>query len=182
LPWQKTTNNFPVFKKALRQALSKIVNVITPAINIKLIICILFFTRCYQNSFSQINLKSDIITIISKNHKISIDSLNSKKVMVIEKNRKLNRFNPVYAFLKGSMFVYQRVLSPQLNASCVFEQSCSNFSKSAIKKFGIIKGVLLSADRITRCLPSTPFDSELHLVNESGKVIDPIDCYQRNVK
>lgn len=49
--------------------------------------------------------------------------------------------------------VYQRLISPLLPPSCRFEPSCSEYSLQAIKKYGAIKGTILSLWRILRCNP-----------------------------
>src|SRR5437867_3792769 len=59
--------------------------------------------------------------------------------------------NPVYWVLREAMLLYQSTLSEQISSDCDFSPSCSGFSKEAIRTFGLIKGVALSADRLTRC-------------------------------
>ena len=49
--------------------------------------------------------------------------------------------------------VYQRFISPFLGFSCRFTPTCSHYTIEAIKKFGIIKGTLLSIKRILKCNP-----------------------------
>jgi putative component of membrane protein insertase Oxa1/YidC/SpoIIIJ protein YidD len=60
-------------------------------------------------------------------------------------------YNPVKWLLHGSLDFYQKVLSPQISAGCLYHTSCSRFGRKAIKEFGIIKGVALTADRLGRC-------------------------------
>ena len=76
---------------------------------------------------------------------------NDKKVMEVHQPSFLAKYNPVTLLLKGTMYTYQHVISPQLSRSCPYEVTCSNFSKQSIKTFGIVKGVFISADRILRC-------------------------------
>ena len=49
--------------------------------------------------------------------------------------------------------LYQYVLSPLIPISCRFEPTCSNYSKEAILKHGIMKGITLTIKRILRCHP-----------------------------
>jgi len=49
--------------------------------------------------------------------------------------------------------IYQRFISPFLGFSCRFTPTCSHYTIEAIKKFGIIKGTLLSIKRILKCNP-----------------------------
>ena len=59
---------------------------------------------------------------------------------------------------------YQKFLSPWIikflenfgllrNNSCVFYPSCSEYTKEAIKKYGILKGSFLGLVRILHCHP-----------------------------
>ncbi|HWR57510.1 MAG TPA: membrane protein insertion efficiency factor YidD [Thermodesulfovibrionales bacterium] len=48
---------------------------------------------------------------------------------------------------------YQYVLSPFFAGSCRFEPSCSAYSVEALRKYGALKGLRLSARRLLRCHP-----------------------------
>lgn len=48
---------------------------------------------------------------------------------------------------------YQRLLSPMLPSSCRFTPTCSEYTKQAIIKYGIIKGTFLGIKRISKCHP-----------------------------
>ncbi|MDZ7776053.1 MAG: membrane protein insertion efficiency factor YidD [Bacteroidales bacterium] len=61
------------------------------------------------------------------------------------------KYNPVAVSLGGLLYLYQSILSQQISAECLFHPSCSQFGKNAIREFGLLKGVALTADRITRC-------------------------------
>ena len=51
------------------------------------------------------------------------------------------------------IILYQRLVSPYLPQSCRFQPTCSEYSKEAIEKHGIIKGVTLASKRLTKCHP-----------------------------
>lgn len=71
------------------------------------------------------------------------------------------------------LLFYRKVLSPQLSASCQFSPSCSAFGMDAIARYGAPKGLLLTADRLTRCNGSAHDDAEFYLKdNENGLVED----------
>jgi len=63
----------------------------------------------------------------------------------------IKKFNPIGLLLGGSLYVYQNVFSKHFSADCLFTPSCSEFSKQAIKEYGLLKGTLLSIDRVNRC-------------------------------
>ncbi|KAG9458515.1 hypothetical protein H6P81_003023 [Aristolochia fimbriata] len=48
---------------------------------------------------------------------------------------------------------YKREISPLLPASCRYVPSCSEYSMIAYKKYGVIKGTVLTAWRLCRCNP-----------------------------
>ena len=53
----------------------------------------------------------------------------------------------------GLIFIYQKALSPWLGPHCRFYPSCSEFSRQAIGKYGMIAGVGLALGRLFRCHP-----------------------------
>jgi uncharacterized protein len=57
--------------------------------------------------------------------------------------------NLVLKFIKA----YQQYARPYLPASCRFEPGCSEYTKQAIKKYGLINGVLKGIIRISHCHP-----------------------------
>lgn len=63
----------------------------------------------------------------------------------------LKKYNPISLLIGSSLYVYQNVFSKHISADCLFTPSCSEFSKQAIKEFGLLKGTLLSIDRVNRC-------------------------------
>ncbi|MDD5771104.1 MAG: membrane protein insertion efficiency factor YidD [Candidatus Omnitrophica bacterium] len=48
---------------------------------------------------------------------------------------------------------YQRYLRPAIPASCRFEPSCSEYTRQAIEKYGLIKGVFKGLVRLSHCHP-----------------------------
>jgi putative membrane protein insertion efficiency factor len=74
--------------------------------------------------------------------------------------------------IAGIAFIrfYQGTLSEKTGTRCVFYPSCSRFGVFAVKKYGVIKGILMSTDRILRCNPwADGYETE----KESGLFIDP---------
>ncbi|PON76108.1 hypothetical protein TorRG33x02_243100 [Trema orientale] len=48
---------------------------------------------------------------------------------------------------------YKREISPILPKSCRFVPTCSEYSMEAYKKYGVVKGTVLTAWRLCRCNP-----------------------------
>jgi putative membrane protein insertion efficiency factor len=49
--------------------------------------------------------------------------------------------------------LYQRLISPVLPARCKYYPSCSEYAVQAVKRYGILRGVVLAAWRLLRCNP-----------------------------
>jgi uncharacterized protein len=48
---------------------------------------------------------------------------------------------------------YQRWVSPALPRRCRYEPTCSAYAAQAVRRFGLLRGVLLAAWRLLRCNP-----------------------------
>ncbi len=73
--------------------------------------------------------------------------------------------------------LYQVFVSSQDGPSCGFSPSCSRFGMAAIKEYGIMRGVLLTADRLLRCNGSQA--QHYHKEPNSEKYADPISDYAK---
>lgn len=56
-------------------------------------------------------------------------------------------------FLTGGLVFYQKFVSPALPPSCRFHPSCSEYMRQAIRKRGVLKGILLGLRRLACCHP-----------------------------
>ena len=57
--------------------------------------------------------------------------------------------------LRGAIRIYQVTLSPILGTQCKFQPSCSHYGLGCIRKYGTLRGGMLTAWRILRCSPFT---------------------------
>lgn len=48
---------------------------------------------------------------------------------------------------------YQLAISPYLGSCCRYTPTCSSYAIEAITKYGVLKGGLMVAKRISRCHP-----------------------------
>jgi putative membrane protein insertion efficiency factor len=48
---------------------------------------------------------------------------------------------------------YQRLLSPLAGARCRYYPSCSEYAAQAIRRYGILRGLVLAGWRLLRCNP-----------------------------
>lgn len=75
----------------------------------------------------------------------------------------------------GLIRLYQKFISSQDGPSCNFTPTCSHFGIACIQEYGMLRGIILTADRLIRCngLQSTHYHKDL----KTGKNIDPISDY-----
>jgi len=85
----------------------------------------------------------------------------------------LVRYNPVTLVFGGLLWGYQALVSPQLASTCLYSPSCSAFSKNLLQEYGILRGLIFTADRISRCnrlalydYPPWEIDHQIHKVHE----------------
>ena len=77
----------------------------------------------------------------------------------------------------GLIRLYQKFISSQDGPTCNFSPSCSRFGMACIQEYGVLRGMLLAADRLIRCngsksqyYPKDPI---------TGNYIDPISDYAK---
>jgi putative membrane protein insertion efficiency factor len=121
----------------------------------KLIFSLFFILFIFVNATAQMNFEQDLSLILksenSKIRKIETER-NKKREFLIAKDAPLvEKLNPVRWTLGGLLYFYQTSLSKHFSADCLYEPSCSNFSKDVIQHYGLLKGVFLTADRLSRC-------------------------------
>ncbi len=51
----------------------------------------------------------------------------------------------------GAIDFYRSTISPTSGARCGFSPSCSAFGRQAVKEYSPLQGVMMTADRLTRC-------------------------------
>lgn len=142
----------------------------------KKLIFICWLLTCYSFLNAQENIKDWELIRKQDFHNHEFDK-HQVKFLFIGRNP-LVRYNPVSLSLGALMYVYQKAISPQFSSKCGYEISCSNFSKHVIQEYGLIKGVALTADRLTRCTPFAAIDVNTVFLNEENKVIDNPEKYK----
>lgn len=69
---------------------------------------------------------------------------------------------------------YRLAISPFMAPHCRFYPSCSEYSYSAISRYGVLKGSHLSLSRLLKCHPWHPGGYD-PLPNSCAKTLDPIN-------
>jgi putative membrane protein insertion efficiency factor len=111
---------------------------------------LLFFYFSASGFAQSINLSADLMLVDSVSKQ---QAQHSEKRPYIFKNqpKTFSNCNPASLIYGGSLYVYQNFVSQHFSADCLYDPSCSDFSKQVVKEYGLIKGGLLSFDRLSRC-------------------------------
>ncbi len=80
--------------------------------------------------------------------------------------------NELQTVLSGLFLVYKSFFSSQDNQRCSFHPSCSEFGLEAVKKLGVVKGVICTCDRLTRCNGFSPEQYEIDF--KMRRLKDPV--------
>ncbi len=96
------------------------------------------------------------------------------------KPQEVVRFNPqetseLKFVATGLIRLYQKFVSSQDGSTCNFHPTCSRFGMACIQEYGVLRGILLTADRLLRCNGSQA--QHYHKDGVTGKYIDPISDY-----
>lgn len=71
-----------------------------------------------------------------------------------------NNTSEVEAAFSGLFLFYKTFISSQDQTVCTFTPSCSEYGILAIKKHGMVKGGVMTMDRLTRCNGLSPTNYE----------------------
>lgn len=110
--------------------------------------------------------------LMAKHERKNPYPIKKKPSFLLVGKKNIVKYNPVSLLFGGMLFTYQAVISSQIAADCPYEVSCSAFSKQSILEFGLIKGLALSADRVTRCTKSSIKQIHALRISEKGNIVD----------
>ena len=71
--------------------------------------------------------------------------------------------NELQTVFSGLFLVYKSFFSSQDNQRCSFHPSCSEYGLEAVKKLGVVRGLICTCDRLTRCNGFSPRQYEIDL-------------------
>ena len=57
------------------------------------------------------------------------------------------------SLLIGTIKGYRKLISPVFPSSCIYTPTCSVYAETAIRRYGVIRGLRLAALRLFRCHP-----------------------------
>jgi putative membrane protein insertion efficiency factor len=138
-----------------------------------LMVLLLVIITAANNSLLAQQITNDLALILNHAEKAPVKRYRAYTPLV-KKNSFIQKINPVQLTLSGLMYFYQNVLSSQFNAECLYTPSCSEYGKCAIKHHGILKGMLLTSDRLFRCNRMVALEIYKNAPNTIGRYAD--DC------
>jgi putative component of membrane protein insertase Oxa1/YidC/SpoIIIJ protein YidD len=89
-------------------------------------------------------------------HRNIIDDGNVKREYSEAKNNK----NEIQVLFSGLFLFYKTFVSSQDQSVCTFTPSCSEFGILSVKQYGMIRGGMMTMDRLTRCNGLSPSNYE----------------------
>lgn len=115
---------------------------------------------------------------IKSNFNVNKTYAKKKREYVFKNSNAFIKFNPISLLFGGSLFIYQNKVSPLIQFGCLYEPSCSEFARQSLKNFNMLKAILLSADRLTRCTRAASIDLHPLFMLDNNKFFDPIEIYK----
>jgi putative membrane protein insertion efficiency factor len=73
----------------------------------------------------------------------------------------------------GLVRIYQLFVSSQDSPTCAFTPSCSRFGMTALRRYGVLRGILMTSDRLQRCHGCSSRYYAPH--HETGRCYDPVE-------
>ena len=59
----------------------------------------------------------------------------------------------IFKIIVSAIGLYRRFVSPMVPAYCRYWPTCSDYTLQAVQKYGVLKGLMMGAWRVTRCNP-----------------------------
>ena len=109
----------------------------------------------------------------------SYEKVRIVKFGISENHSFIVKNNPVTLSFSALLFCYQKWLSKQISADCLYSPSCSEYSKQLFKRYGVIGGLITTSDRLMRCdrISATTI-SPISIDQHDGKVHETVDRYK----
>lgn len=100
-----------------------------------------------------------------------------------KKVRKFIQFRSAWTYLNpltyvggGLMFFYQNVISDQFQASCLYQVSCSEFTKLSIQRYGMVRGTLRGLSQFTECQHGALEDHPPIMISDQHQIKNQVEA------
>lgn len=143
-------------------------------------VAILLLLSCPELALGQNQLQDAELLSSHIKQQNQVESGRDRSFRYLQEDAPIKKYNPLALTLGGLMYTYQRFISPQLPSQCLYHHSCSGFSIRLIEEFGLIGGVVTTADRLMRCNRMAAVDIHpMHIHESSGRVLETPAIYRR---
>ncbi len=129
------------------------------------IVFCLAFIACPLKINSQIDVSKKLATAV-----IGPEKSVTLKRSILKVQSSSGRYNPFVYVGAALLFVYQNVISEQIQAHCMYKVSCSQFTKLAIQKKGFLEGTLLGFNQISECFPGILKEHSDYCIDQNDKI------------
>lgn len=131
------------------------------------IVLILMLSNFSFQSWSQLDSELEIL----KTLKYDNSPVETMKIRDQYEHIHVNT-NEVQFVFSGLFLFYKSFISSQDGQSCSFTPSCSVYALEAVKKQGVLKGMMNGFDRLSRCNALSPEKYEIH--PDTKLLFDPL--------
>lgn len=139
---------------------------------------LLLFFFSFKGFAQSIDLSADLLLIDSVS-KQQVHHPGKRLYIFKDQKKTFKNSNPVSLLFGGTLYVYQNFVSQHFSADCLYDPSCSEFSKQAVKEYGLFKGGLLSFDRLSRCNRIAATDLNPGMINmKTHRFSDSVKRYK----
>lgn len=117
--------------------------------------CSLFVVVLFtlNGAFSQTpNQQQHLVQAYLQKNGAELPNTHRRSMYRLEGNDSVRK-NPVNVFFSGLMYVYQNVFSEQISASCMYQISCSEYTKLCIEENGLLLGSVQGFHQLMHCTP-----------------------------
>jgi len=120
---------------------------------------------------------TDIITkvIINNTFKEFEISKKQKRPFLSPNASIATKLNPLTYISGGMLFLYQNIVSEQIQANCQYQISCSENMKKSIKRKGLFLGILSGLNQLGNCSGSILKDYPVYKITRTGKINNTIE-------
>jgi putative component of membrane protein insertase Oxa1/YidC/SpoIIIJ protein YidD len=137
-------------------------------------ICAQFFPFQLDAQYINHSINKEIISTVFESNENST-ALKKKKILSLKNKSFAQKLNPFLYLGATLLYVYQNTVSEQLQANCMYQISCSEYTKKSIEKNGFVKGTLSGFHQLSNCFQGAIYEHPVYMINENGKINNLID-------
>ena len=138
------------------------------------ILLIIVFLITVSHPLMSQSLSEDVRQIIRSIPDIKEFSVKNEAALTALNGASTSEFK---MFFMGALRVYQLFISSQDMPTCAFKPSCSRFSQAAFRQAGVIRGFLMTSDRLQRCNGLPGIHLHYSFIPELRRFSDPVENY-----